>query len=69
MATLTFADVLAHFLIENGNVNARRTATIAWAKQELVNQLGVEMFKVTQFDQFDFENASGRITKLRIRRA
>lgn len=66
--TLTFADVLAHFATETGNVNTRRANTIAWAKQQIVNALGSEIIKIEQIDQFDFVNATGRITRLRIRR-
>jgi hypothetical protein len=48
--TLSRAEILAHYNTESGNATARRLATIAWAKTQIVTALGNDMIDATEID-------------------
>ena len=52
--TLTAAEIVAHYDTETGNATTRRLATIAWAKQQLANGIGVTVLSDAEID-IDFD--------------
>ena len=50
--TLTVAEITAHYDTETGNATTRRLATIAWAKNQIANGIGV---LVLTADEIDFD--------------
>ena len=63
--SITFIAILERYVSESGSPAARRSAVIAWLRQQIETVLGSSLVKGNNID-FDFTPGSGRVNRLKI---